>query len=386
MLDECERWANQNGMEFNLKPTKSATLKQPPIPYKPLSLYEQPLALVSVHTYLGFPHRLDGIDFAERLRQGVEKAEKYLSALMVRGMFWPEWVRVCVVKAFLRPCYKYGAPLLWHLRKQPEVRRLFAKNGPLNQLHKRTVRWVMQAPWNRVATAAAIADLPHPSRRFEALAVTFVNHMQGAAGANPARNLVTWFAKHEAAARRPRSSIVVATADVRQYEKLPRVPNLPSTHPCHAEDAKQRLARRLRAWHTQQYAKSSILASYITQTCRRSEYVKRKGVRRSVGMDQCLYIRDALFRRKCIRWRLGLYGIRKQCPGCGRAFDRTHIQRCKLLDRVDHHLNNYRELVAHDRQDFPAIRSMNFMLLDALLNHKQYAAMRRIFQALNFED
>src|SRR6202000_2566961 len=54
------------------------------------------------------------------------------------------------------------------------------------------------------------------------------------------------------------------------------------------------------------------------------------------GADRCLYIRNPSLRRRCLLWRLNLFGFLKDlriCV-CGEPFYRTHA-RCLLVDGPD---------------------------------------------------
>lgn len=104
------------------------------------------------------------------------------------------------------------------------------------------------------------------------------------------------------------------------------------------------------------------------------------GVRRSLGFDRCLYIKDRTLRRQCITWRCNFFLHRRRCK-CGAEFNRAHVTRCTLLGDGrtqqiasalrDQHLANY-----------PHLREMQYTEVDALLNHREYGHLAAAFNRL----
>lgn len=137
---------------------------------------------------------------------------------------------------------------------------------------------------------------------------------------------------------------------------------------------------------TATWRSSMILASYITQDYRRREDMRRWDVRRSIGVDHCLYIRDRVLRCACIRWTLGSLGSRSTCPN--RSYQeppsRTHVSRCFLLriDALSHPLSSYQHWLTSDLYSFPLNRWRCYKLIDAMLNHGFYGRLHMVFWRL----
>ena len=60
---------------------------------------------------LGFPHRQIGIDFIAHYNRMADRAEGLLNHCTIAGAAWPPYVRLAIVKSFIRPALDYGAPL-----------------------------------------------------------------------------------------------------------------------------------------------------------------------------------------------------------------------------------------------------------------------------------
>ena len=96
---------------------------------------------------------------------------------------------MCPVKAFLRPCFEYGAPMLWHLSPWASSRVVPVGSvwADLQALHRDVVAWATGTNPRQNKAASALADLPLPRHRFFALSVTFLDHLEGTHQLNPVR-------------------------------------------------------------------------------------------------------------------------------------------------------------------------------------------------------
>lgn len=136
MLNTCSRWASTNGMTFNIKKCASLVKCRPP-----LQLDGVRLPVVDEYKYLGFPHKRYGIDWLARMFSGTDKARRFLGYLrsQTQSDLWPEWVRGCLFKCFIRPCYEYGAPIIYHVSRLRGYRDALVD---LEAFHDEATAWI----------------------------------------------------------------------------------------------------------------------------------------------------------------------------------------------------------------------------------------------------
>ena len=113
MLQVCESWSLQAGMEFS--PTKCVCFAPPPDQQEhPLCPYGVDLPSAESAPYLGYPFTKKGISFAHLYKERCAKARAVVATLQPMGMNATGWAPAAaanVFKMFVRPVMEYGLKL-----------------------------------------------------------------------------------------------------------------------------------------------------------------------------------------------------------------------------------------------------------------------------------
>ena len=186
LLDLCGIWAVENGMIFSIP--KCGVIS--PTPGISFELAGTILPAVDEYRYLGFPHRRRGIAWGAHLANGVEKARKHLAALTMCSSTWPEWVKLAIFKAFIRPVYEYGAPVIYHWCNSTKE-----SMKPVEALQTTVLNWVVGVA-HRDAVVRSLTGVTTVSARFTVLAVKFLDHLRKMHSQHPAQHLCEYFISH----------------------------------------------------------------------------------------------------------------------------------------------------------------------------------------------
>jgi hypothetical protein len=337
LLDIVSEWVARNGMEVGI--TKCAVVGS----QRPFLLSDQVVPAVTSYKYLGFPFGRRGILFEDYLEALVTKARNFFWACRSKGQTWPEWVKLCIFKVFIRPILEYGGPLIskWiHANQKEQLLE------PMEDLYQGILKWILPSADRRLA--AALLAIPAPQERYQGLGAMFVEHLHNMNAHHPARHLLQHW---------DRSPVWSPTV------LLPRLARDTLYRDLHAKSrVSKRTARtELRLWYLDGLKGKSKLSALIKDSCR----VRRKGA------DRCIYIDDSEVRRQALLWRSNSLGFHWTCL-CGSPFTRSHINRCLRqelgLPQVAHSVKHY-------------------CALDDMLNEGAYpefqVAVRRLNELLN---
>jgi hypothetical protein len=292
-----------------------------------LTLQRQMVPAVKSYTYLGFPHELNGINFATHVANLEAKARRILNACMVVGNSWPEWVKLTIYKTFIRSRMEYGGQLMLH---HPD------KIGPLQTLQDDALTWIIPYSPHALNVAAVTAIAPIETR-FETLAVTFTLHCTNMADDHPARRFCT-----EICGNGPWAPTLL----------LPRAVTLGLSKQLveQSEAEEISLYTMIKKYTLSRIEARSTIARYISTSGRRNTY----------GPDKTLYWTNKETRQLALAWRVGSFGCRQMCPTGAHRFNRGCVTRCIGEDE-----NAQKEVLKRARPtDPPPLYS----LVDDLLN------------------
>jgi hypothetical protein len=360
MLDACTLWAKSNGLEFNVN--KCGVLQ-----YQELGLQvnHRAIPVVKSYEYLGFTHRLGGIEWKSDLERRLNKASSSFSFLSVLGSSWSETSKALAIKIFIRPLYEYGAPIFYHVLGTT----IRDAKHPLTLFSSRSVRWA--AGIKADAVARCILDLPSPYERFAALAFSFQDHLAGMHRSNPLRDLIRIVLRGRVPlSYHPLLRKLVSRVSCNGFL-------FPSTNffppPLSSSPLDLQLSN-CRDFYTNSY-QIGTLSKYVLPQARRPVDPERP--RRSLGPLRELFHYDYVERRVMIAWRSNLFGVRKKCI-CGKNFLRSHVTACPLLPPFVQ--DKFKHLLEADLDSYPFLCGSKYCIIDALLNHNHVdAALASLF-------
>ena len=346
LLAKCEQWSYRAGMEFS--PAKCVCFaEEVSTRYTPLRLYGTDLPAVQQATYLGYPFRHRGIDFAALCRDRTTKAKAVAAALRPLGMNMSGWAPAAsalVYKTFVRPVMEYGVELKIPDRKQME---LYQKAQNL------ALRYILQAPSHTSANAMhRILGIQPFLARAQDLNFKFANRLHNHDDAS-VKALHIWRRAlqpvYKAQTRTSLPLLAMANPLVQEYKKyFPTVSHRqlhneePSREPFPIKDAAWKWHRMetIRDAHRQTDVAAAI---HVRADGRAHEYLfarprskkltaaqkaKPKLVARAAVQDQLIARISRADRTTISRWQLGLVAHHQPCKGCGLELSRRHALEC----------------------------------------------------------
>ncbi|GAB7357825.1 hypothetical protein MBLNU459_g1213t2 [Dothideomycetes sp. NU459] len=122
LLPIISDWCDEYAIRLNV--AKCGHLSTHPNP-RTLTVSGEAIRVVDGYTYLGFPVRSTGIDFASHLRTRIESAVKRAAWIGLHSDSWGAADRVRVYRQYLAPMFEYGAPLVHAWCRQRGNKRVF---------------------------------------------------------------------------------------------------------------------------------------------------------------------------------------------------------------------------------------------------------------------
>jgi hypothetical protein len=327
LCDIISIWTLENGMEVGIK--KCGQMGVPS--GASLELSGAPIPTTSRYKYLGFIHSVNGLEIQEHVDSMTRKADSLLQQLERQGRQWAEGVKLAVYKTFVRPILDWGAQLWYH--NLPNIEALEA-------IQKRALKWIMPFSVHASITASVVA-IPPLLVRAEGLAVSFVGHCAVMPEDHPLRRLKPLLGQGPW----PNSCL------------SPRILKSPLRDRLLEDDGTPQipLSTKVRMW----------LLDKCMELAKAGKYMSSRSRARRLGTDRTVYWKDREARQLALRWRVGSFGCRLQCPR-GHGFNRGCIARghigativpylphtppddCPLYCGIDEMINNQAE--AHCRQ------------------------------------
>lgn len=257
-----------------------------------LVLSGQIIPRTTVYRYLGFPHKINGIDFQEHVTNMADKTEKMVGYVMRQGKSWPEGVKLAIYKSFIRPMLDWGSQLWFHVGT--EIDRL-------EEIQKTCLKWIIPYSPHTSSTASVLA-LATLKDRMEALAASFVEHWQNRRDDHPINDVL------QLLGRGPWSKGLL----------LPRLGHsILRQRLMVGFDEDVTMKERLRFWTWQQCLTYAVAGRYITVRSRARKY----------GTDKTIYWKHKESRQMALSWRVGSFGVYRRCPTLMHRFNRGCLVR-----------------------------------------------------------
>lgn len=341
LLTSASEWMSANGMEPNH--SKSGYIGPAPTP--PL-LGTVLLPHTPEYKYLGFPFTTSGIAFDRMCERRATTLQSNLRFLEGVGYLWPAWIRLVVYRTFIRPALEYGAPLLyaWTLADHKHLPSLTL----LDSAQDDALRWIGRAPRRPTVLHSLLGLAPIPLR-FEMLAASFVTHLNRLSTDSPASAFLSSYRLP------PWPSNVI----------LPRC-RANALYRTYLRSGLDNLSSFLCSWLQDRFTGSG-LAAIILPTART----------RTGGPDAGIFVPDASLRDSIVKWRLGTFGFHQRCV-CTDFFFRSHLSCFADLPVSPAVLLQ----LEADRLTYRLPSTVQYTVLDSVLNHRNWPAARDIFSFL----
>ena len=296
-----DRWAEKNGMEpcahksGYIGPILSANQAAS------LTLAGTQVPIVKEYKYVGFTQDKHGINWTLHFKRLGEKTNKLLCFCQANGSGWPEWVKLMIYKAFIRPSFEYGAQLMAVIPS--DITSLIYKS--LEAINHRCLKWILPYGSN-MTIITTVLGLPAIQTRFTNLSCLFVRHLNNMSPNNPCIEITT------------------------ELERtVPWMANiiLPRTK-------RNSLYKDLSRQVTQHLSLRTILLKrqlqILTQGSRTGHTIQKEARINSYGADYTISIRDKNERQTAISWRTNSWGTRRLCSE-GHTFRKSCLTQCHSL-------------------------------------------------------
>jgi hypothetical protein len=162
LLDIIYQWGQEFDLELHPKKTQFLT-RQPGLT---LHINHQPIAQCDQYSYLGFPVKATGIDFAAHVHERIQAACGRVKFLSIYSDSWGVAHRLRIYKTYLAPMWEYGAPLVAAWSEQRRGRRKPYKQALLDafQPHDQIVEWISNGKSTTKIDTNLCGLIPLPQR------------------------------------------------------------------------------------------------------------------------------------------------------------------------------------------------------------------------------
>lgn len=357
----CEAWGEENFCKFNLE--KSFLIKSKFS--EPQELYGKPLKESKIEKYLGIETSYNGIQWNAFLTTRIEKARKLLSFCLLKGIGWPQSVKLQIYKTFVQPQLDYMGPAL-HIAKALICSELLVE---LKQHFKNAIAWIYEYDSSHaLKTLQSMAMLRDPEQRWEELHATFVSRKNLLNEVNPFLDI----AHKEKYGPWPLQKII------------PRILRIPEK--LYQYD---RYKSKLQFRKKPNTLKTFLNKEFIKwcESDQMPKYISTKSRLPHSYIDKVFYIKDSCLRTKALLWRRNLLYQRKQCYICNAPFRRSHIDKCGMLlepavppdlkRNLEEFLNLPNPHKAKDPKDINTI--------DKVINHSDWELLKSCFDYLEYQ-
>eukprot|EP00833_Pecoramyces_ruminatium_P012579 jgi/Orpsp1_1/1186611/evm.model.d7180000051921.1 len=423
MLNICSRWAEENGMEFNINkssylinsslsssssssssssPSSLSSLSSPSTSAKSTKIIEctksitnrinksihlflvkngmmEELPGVEEYKYLGFPHTSSGINWRDHLERSSKKSLNLLKSLYYFKNAWPTSSKLLIFRTFIRPMMEHSACLAFYWMDHSQFMK---KTSTLNyeevsgyhEVTTEAIEWIVNS--SKYKVACCLLGLPPTMLRLYILALKFRIHLNNMDDENPLKSAFdkskNVFLSMDSFAGR-----LIERKDIFKLKYFNLPPARPKFNPntkvriCSSDidDIDYRIKVMIKNYFLNLKSDSLILPSSRTE-----KVINPTEKSIIISSDRCIYIRDRMTRYYSIKWRLNNFIHKRPCPICGDNFNRGHINECKFID-----YEPYKSIVKdtdlslfnEDKVKFKDLPS-TYNILDSLLNHKNY--------------
>jgi hypothetical protein len=303
----------------------------------PPTIEGEAVPVTTTYKYLGFPHKRDGIDFDELLKQNSLKTNRLLRFILCIGRGWTIPIKLGIIRAFARPVLEFGFQLAHHSF------RIDWK--PAESIWDACLKFILpMAPHPRIA--GGILALPTMQERAEGLAASFCQHVSRMAHDHPVRIVSTLLDELGFFPRRLGHRI----PQTRLYRRLSSEISPKTRFPC-----------LLRKWYLQKALQRSLSGRYIHSKSRV----------RQLGPDKSIFL-PADVANDALAWRCGSLGNRRKCPSGLHQFNRACPNQClsNILPPLEHFNRKPNDAPRH------------YGRIDEYLNHGNIAGFMSVIAAI----
>ncbi|KAE8217127.1 hypothetical protein CF319_g8716 [Tilletia indica] len=408
MLTKLQYWCELNSMEINVK--KSAELVKAASeddwledswmdsPPQPLAVYRQALPRVEEYTYLGFPHRVEGVDFQARCKSNFERANAMIRYLAVLGRQWAPAVRLAMYKTLARPLLDYGGAMLWHTvlaptnptspesdssrwklsRLEKKARKNDRKEWKviMKDHHREATEWISTRSKGPPDILGSIMGINRPEDRVYKLAIMLREHMNKLDPTSLARARIVDVSVLPREGTTYSMALIARTCSKEVLYQLPaeavtrKTLDIKWPKPLALHD-------RVRAFLLVKLQEPKFpMLNYILPSAR-VPIPPSRATMTEPRPDALLYIDDREVCQRAIEWRINKLCIMSKCYACKGRFKRACVDRCaegygnpmtpedaRLLDK---------DLMRHDH-----LQEGKYLRPDAYLNHRRYKKFRKL--------
>jgi len=336
MLNIAEKWAKENGMNYNVSKCGVIYTDLPTVGDTPLILFGDIIPIVSTYKYLGFPITSQGIDFDVHIQTQITSASSFLKFVQVQCSEWSPYTRYIIYNTFVRPKLEYGAPLTYTFSVFSNNKTLLHS---LQTIQNTTFSWIFNSNIKRPNVLQGILGALPIDIRFSHLRTSFQLHLQYCDNNNPLQHLIQ---------KSKSNQYIYRLKSDKGYSEFLNIPDLPTSH----IQLKQSMFQFLSSRRSEFLAKSkSLLVNYIPRTARSDSLIDRT------------ILSPIQYQRMFLAWRRGTLFWGMKCI-CGQKWTRGHISCLSdfiLPSELDANFNA--QCIQH---------SKNFCKVDFLLNVQEW--------------
>lgn len=364
-IEICLKWAKLNGMTWNISKcgVMGTSKGERGIQKQDLMMGLIQIPEVTMYKYLGLPHAESGILWSVYGATLIAKHEGILKATIVRRKAWSMQTRLTIYKVFIRSTLEYCiAPLWTWLCKQKPSKSAHLKSMLLDTYGK-ALEWIFDTRQSR-QILENISGLGDFESRVAMLQGSIARHLRELDPSNPLSSHL----RENPISASPnfilQSCKISSLLD--EWKAQPKDPS--------AWVGWQTWCRR--AWIKKQFDSGNTLPHYVLMRCRAHSFMDR-------FMGQSLYVA-----RQALAWRSNRLFSRARCPVCHDSFNRAHLQRCKLYERLETHAKfldseSFKSDVDKISKHFiDRSTTFHYTLLDFYLNNQDYQSFADIVETL----
>ena len=373
MLDMCSEWARSHKMKFGMDKSKliAQHSKSPAIQTTLDHLWNRAnitaekerssrdtkfyldgneLERVDEYKYLGFPHRVDGIDFVCHSLSRIEKAQNLLTAVSDNTEHWDVKTKLAVWKSFIRSLSEYGlgiAAILENGLKKSEVLKT-----KYDKFVSNSVKWIFGKE-KIEKMHYSILGIGMPAARLDALCYSVSHQIHECLPENPFMDIIN--SKY----RLKQNSISRNIWNFQPYLDLTSLPDF----------SKKSMFK---------FLKDKRMDMFKNEKLELHKFIR--GCRHDVSLADKLIYQTKQIVKLGIKWRTNKAFCNRYCT-CGSTWNRKHLMTCSLLPDLDSETSKAIEL--HKEIVPPELVNSTYSTLDILLNLKKYDVFLEVMAHLD---
>ena len=396
MLNICSAWAKRNNMKFNIE--KSAYLKNEKSPLDTtLNLYlkingeNQRLKGEVCYKYLGFPHKLNGIDWKFHLEENAKKSLNTLNSLQFYHDVLPTYIKLHIFRIYIRPMMEYSAPLIFYNLNEKVLSFLTSDKNQskkidysdiktYHEVTKKGLNWIVEHKKSNSATA--LLGIPTTIVRLYCLAIKLQHHMKKMDKSNP---LYIAFNPPPGVAALDSVMYSMTGKYYKWRELFTTFSYFGPTSMTYEEQVNHpdKRINEILFYFINKNKMGKVILPIARVNNNEMDTVDKMGLITST--DKCVFIRNSFVRNMAVSWRVNSFLFGSSCPICGNEFRRSHINLCDFIHQPPYNKiikEKYLSLFIEDKLKYKEILPKTYNILDSLLNHHNYYTFSRMIEKM----